>query len=229
MLSYSSKNLRAGRFVSYANKTLSPQRWCTEDPDELKLVTRALKLLARPEDVAVPARNPGQPAVGLAAASSSRLSPLEKEIALYTNYMPSRGEEACNATSPLDFWGGDGMVSFPMLAGIAARVLSIPATSASVEQLFSVAGRVVTTARARLSFRHVDELFCLHQWLIDEGMVTKEARAFEKFAFLNLRREVEQGPEDDDSDDDEDDDDERDNEERTHFIYNIYIPYISRA
>ena len=32
------------------------------------------------------------------------------------------------------------------------------------------------------------------------------------FAFLNLRREVEQGPEDDDSDDDEDDD-EQENED----------------
>ena len=115
------------------------------------------------------------------------------------------------------------MVAFPIVAGIAARVLPIPATSASVEQLFSVAGRVVTTARARLNSRHVNELCCLHQWLIDEGMVTesamkateKRARAFEKFAFLNLRREVEQGPEDDDDedDDDEDDDDEQDNED----------------
>ena len=163
-----------------------------------------------------------QTAVGLsAAASGSRQSPLEKEMSLYTNCMLSKGEEACNATNPLDFWGSDGMVAFPILAGIAARVLPIPATSASVEQLFSVAGRVVTTARARLNSRHVNELCCLHQWLIDEGMVTesamkateKRARAFEKFAFLNLRREVEQGPEDDDSDDDEDDDDEQDNED----------------
>ena len=64
---------------------------------------------------------------------------------------------------------------------------------------------------------------CLHQWLIDEGVATesamkateKRARAFEKFAFLILRREVEQGPEDDDDedDDDEDDDNEQDNED----------------
>ena len=135
--------------------------------------------------------------------------------------MIGRGEEACNATNPLEFWGDGGATSFPILAGIAARVLSIPATSASVEQLFSVAGRVVTTARARLNFRHVNELCCLHQWLIDEGMTTKDAReatekrarAFEKFAFLNLRREVEQGPEEDDSDDDEDVDYEGDNED----------------
>ena len=75
----------------------------------------------------------------------------------------------------LNFWGNDGMVAFPIVAGIAARVLPIPATSASVEQLFSVAGRVVTTARARLNSRHVNELCCLHQWLIDEGMVTESA------------------------------------------------------
>ena len=40
----------------------------------------------------------------------------------------------------------------------------------------------------------------------------KCARAFD-FAFLNLRREVEQRPEDDDSDDDKDHDDEQDNED----------------
>ena len=133
------------------------------------------------------------------------------------------GEETCNATNPLYFWGSNGMVAFPICAGIAARVLFIPATSASVEKLFSVSGRVVTTARARLNSRHINELCCLHQWLIDEGMVTerarkateKRARAFEKFAFLILRREVEQGPEadDDKDDDDEDDDDEDDDDE----------------
>lgn len=149
---------------------------CVEDSAELKLVTRALTLLARPEDVAMPVRNLGQNAVGLAAASNSRQSPLEKEISLYTNYMIGRGEEACNATNPLEFWANEGLVSFSILAGIAARILSIPATSASVEQLFSVSGRIVTTARARLNFRHVNELCCLHQWLIDEGMVTKEGK-----------------------------------------------------
>ena len=156
--------------------------------------------------------------MGLAAASNSRQSPLEKEISLYANYMIGRGEEACNATNPLEFWASDGLVSFPILTGIAARILSIPATSALVEQLFSVSGRVVTTARARLNFRHVNELCCLHQWLIDEGIVTKEAqkatekraKAFEKFAFLNLRWEVEQEPQNDDSDDDSDDEQEND-------------------
>jgi hypothetical protein len=47
-------------------------------------------------------------------------------------------------------------------SSIGARILFIPATSESVEQLFSVSGRVVTTARARLCFRRVNELCCLH-------------------------------------------------------------------
>ncbi len=110
------------------------------------------------------------------------------------------------------------MVAFPALAGIAARVLSVPATSASVDKLFSISGRIVTTARAQLNFSHVNELCCLHQWLIDEGMVTKEAanatekrgKDFENFALLNLHREIE-GPENDESDDEDDDEQDNDN------------------
>lgn len=116
-------------------------------------------------------------------------------MSLYTNCMLSRGEEACNATNPLEFWEVTARCYFLVLpAGVAARVLSTPAASvsASVEQLFSVAGGVVTTARARLSFRHVNDLCCLHQWLTSEGVVTKEAakatekrvRALEKFVLL---------------------------------------------
>ena len=68
--------------------------FCIEDAEELKQVTRALKLLARPEDAAQPARN--QDIVGLAAACNSRQSPLEKEISLYANYIIGRREEAYN-------------------------------------------------------------------------------------------------------------------------------------
>ena len=58
-------------------------------------------------------------------------------------------------------------------------------------------------ARVQLSFHRVIELCCLHPWIVDIGMTTREAEGtaqnrvnvFERFAFLNLRREVEQGPE----------------------------------
>ena len=61
----------------------------------------------------------------MAAASSNRQSPLEKEVSFYTSYIIDRGKVVCNATSSLEFWGNDGMVIFPILASIAARVLSI--------------------------------------------------------------------------------------------------------
>ena len=187
--------------------------WCIEDSDELKTTVRALKLLANNEDILMPLRNHPQVAVGLGSAASStnpRQSPIDKESALYTNLMVAKGEETCNGIDPLIYWATEGAIAFPILAGIAARILPIPSTSASVEQLFSVSGRVVSTARASLNCRHVNELCCLHQWLIDEGLVSKDAanatekraQALKKFAYLNLRREVE-GPEQIESDDEE--------------------------
>ena len=80
---------------------------------------------------------------GLASAIQARLkSPLENEVDLYAYSMIARGEAACkNALNPLEFWATEGL-AFPILAGVAARILSIPATSASVEQMFSIAGRI---------------------------------------------------------------------------------------
>ena len=103
-------------------------------------------------------------------------------------------------------------MAFPILAGVAARILSIPATSASVDQMFSIAGRIACVSRASLSLSssHVNELCCLHQWLVDEGMTSKEAadssekrsKVIKKFAYMNLRLEIE-GPEVDEASDDE--------------------------
>ena len=116
---------------------------------------------------------------------------------------------------PLSFWSEQGQVAFPILAGVAARVLPIPATSASVEQLFSASGRIVTTARASLNNSHINELSCLHQWPVDEsGMrsvineqqAAKRSKSTRKFAYLNLRREVEVDADDGANEDDDDDD-----------------------
>ena len=120
--------------------------------------------------------------MGLATARTSRESKLEKEVQLYANFMVNRGEETCYAMDPLEFWGSEGCITFPILAGIAARVLSIPATSASVEQLFS-------NSRTSLNHRHINELCCLHQWLVVVGLVSKEEqKSIEKRAkaFKNL-------------------------------------------
>ena len=72
--------------------------------------------------------------------------------------------------------------------------LPTPSASASVEQVFSISGRIACEARASLNSRHQNELVCLHQWLVDAGMVSKEAigrsekraKGTKKFAYLNV-------------------------------------------
>ena len=183
----------------------------------LKIVKDALKKLVDPLYTVVSTNVSASPSVGLASAvkGKKKESLIDKEIDLYFNIMVTHEEEACNKMYPLSFWSEQGQVAFPILAGVAARVLPIPATSASVEQLFSASGRIVTTARASLNNSHINELSCLHQWLVDEsGMrsVINEQQAAKsstrKFAYLNLHREVEVDADDGSNDDDDDDDDD---------------------
>ena len=192
---------------------------CVEDANELKIVKDALKKLVDPLYTVVTTNVSASPSVGLASAvkGKKKESLVDKEIEQYLNVMITHGEEACNKMDPLSFWSEQGQVAFPILAGVAARVLPIPATSASVEQLFSASRRIVTTARASLNNSHINELSCMDQWLIDESGIqsvineqqaAKSSKSTRKFAYLNLRREVEVDADDGANDDDDDDDDE---------------------
>ena len=127
-------------------------------------------------------------------------------------------------------WADVGQAALVLVvqARVAARVLQVPATSASVEQLLSVSGRVASTARSRLSPSHLNELSCFHQWLVDEaGMLphTAEQRAASTskstslFAHLNLRREFEAGEEAHESDDEEKDGEEVASDEEKYGYY----------
>jgi len=143
---------------------------CIENEDGLRQVARALKLLVNSTDTVAPARgsrvggNSLAVSVGLASATQARRkSPLESEVDLYAYSMVACGEAACNALDPLEFWVTEGL-TFPILAGVAVRIFSIPATSASVEQMFSISGRISCASRASLTYSHVNELCCLHQW-----------------------------------------------------------------
>ena len=60
-------------------------------------------------------------------------------------------------------WWKTHAVRFPYLSRLARRYLAMPATSASVERLFSVAGQVVTAKRASLDPSTVTLLVFLHE------------------------------------------------------------------
>ena len=70
-------------------------------------------------------------------------------------------------------WWKKYAVRFPYLSRLARRYLAMPATSASVERLFSVAGQVVSAKRARLDPSTVTLLVFLHEAI--PGGIEREA------------------------------------------------------
>ena len=52
------------------------------------------------------------------------------------------------SNAPILTWWKEHAARFPYLSQLARRYLAMPATSASVERLFSVAGQIVTAKRA---------------------------------------------------------------------------------
>jgi len=64
--------------------------------------------------------------------------------------------------SPLKFWQKN-EVQFPNLAILARKYLAIPATSGEIERLFSVAGAIARSRRARLTIPNLEKMLCCQQ------------------------------------------------------------------
>lgn len=100
-----------------------------------------------------------------------------KEVKAFFSFMPESGPTTSSdnlsstaevdeyvdlATLPMDanpatFWK-ENKKKFPLLSILAKEVLSIPSSSAPVERLFSIAGKVFTPERCRLTDKRFEQL-----------------------------------------------------------------------
>jgi hypothetical protein len=164
-----------------------------------------------------PAKQSGRSQVAKPSPVST-LCAFDKDFNAYVLHLRSIGEKAMLDVDPLEYWALHGG-QFPIIARIAATVLAIPATSADVERLFSITGRILTKYRARLSADRVDMMTCLHGWLREEyeeeygkgrRAKSREKRAKVNARFASISAGLEIIPGDDSAEDNDDESDEED-------------------
>jgi hypothetical protein len=91
---------------------------------------------------------------------------IQAEIKLYkaAKGMKLRDALTKHFVNPLDWWKVNES-NFPWLAKLALKYLSIPATSAPSERVFSTAGLTIAKDRARLEASQANEIVFLHDSL----------------------------------------------------------------
>ena len=88
---------------------------------------------------------------------------LLSELDIYKNEISLRFIDKISKkrNNPLEWWKVNAC-RFPNIAKLARAVLSIPATSAPSERVFSTAGRTISKERASMLPEHADDLVFLH-------------------------------------------------------------------
>ncbi len=81
------------------------------------------------------------------------------------NYFNLQFSEKELEASPLNFWKSNAD-RFPTLSIIARKVLGLPASSGSVERLFSVAGGIKRARRASIKVATMERLLCLRDDMV---------------------------------------------------------------
>lgn len=103
----------------------------------------------------------------------SEINPLHEELMTYVTIVKSLEVES---RSTLRLWK-ENEVRFPLLAGVARRVLSTSGTSCDVERLFSRAGLICTALRNRLSPKTIQCLTTLHYYYAAEEKIRQTTRS----------------------------------------------------
>jgi len=82
---------------------------------------------------------------------------IENELTAY-----KAAQRLARGSNPLEWWRLN-VKFYPYLSMVAKRFLAIPATNASVERLFSVAGETISKKRTSLNQDTADSLIFLHE------------------------------------------------------------------
>ncbi|MBW0488759.1 hypothetical protein O181_028474 [Austropuccinia psidii MF-1] len=104
----------------------------------------------------------------------------EPPIEAYYDFLQSEGNELASylqinhpmakGEHIIDYWKHQILCgNYPKLGKLALRYLSISASSAPVERVFSHSGRLKCPTRASLGARIIAHLTCLKEWLNDES------------------------------------------------------------
>lgn len=147
-------------------------RWCSDDTEK----SHAIRLLSDATDAVISqtvavnsSSTPANSQSPLPVAKKAKVN--EKSLFNFmaeTDRCPedissAKLDEYLNApcvpldTNPASFWLSN-KSKFPILAEVAHEVLSVPSSSSPVERLFSIAGKVFTPARCRLTDARFQEL-----------------------------------------------------------------------
>jgi hypothetical protein len=137
-------------------------------PESVTLIHRVLACLReRLPRVPRPRRLPAwMRSGGDTAGADDRAAELAlgEDIQAYLQRTAEGGSDL-QRVDPLAWWRA-AAPELPCLAGFARRFLAVPATTAESERLFSLAGSVVSPARARLSPQRVNELVVTRAYYI---------------------------------------------------------------
>ena len=69
--------------------------------------------------------------------------------------------------NPLEYWKLHAL-KYPVLSFMARRYLAIPATSASIERIFSISSNIITKSRNRLEPETVRQIVLLKSWKLKD-------------------------------------------------------------
>ena len=141
-------------------------RWCESDKiDHVEsLVRKNLQSVSVQEDEALspPPKKKQKTDDFFDFMSPVPRTPRKRNISGAVNELDSYLQEPCEEmdSDPLDYWKIN-HIQYPTLARLANKLLAIPATSAPVERLFSIAGKVFRPERCSLKDETFEKLMMI--------------------------------------------------------------------